>query len=90
MDLLAIFITQSYGRCHIVKFLFGRDFGFSCHRHYESLFHENSLKMRCKNRDETVFNGHENRDHGAYIRSMKFPSSFKGVVFMGHEKFTKH
>ena len=28
--------------------------------------------------------------HGFYIRSIKFPSRFKGVVFMGHEKFTKH
>ena len=79
VDLFAIFITQSHGRCSC-----------SCHRHYESLLHENPLKMRWKTRDETVFNGHENRDHGVYIRSMKFLSSFKGVVFMGHEKFTKH
>ena len=46
--------------------------------------------MRWKTRDETVFNGHENRDHGVYIRSMKFPSSLKGLVFMDQETFTKH
>ena len=40
--------------------------------------------MRWKTRDETVFNGHENRDHCVYIRSMKFPSSLKGLVFMTH------